>query len=137
MLNGATGEVRHTCYDKEHGSGPLSAGISPDGKLLAVGYAPYDIILWNAQTGARQKLLKGHSNWVVSFAFSADGKRLISGAGDSTARIWDVESGKETGRVRFQGESSYVEGVGLSPKGDIVFAVVRGMLVVAKGAAGK
>ena len=81
-----------------------------------MGYAPYDIILWNAQTGARQKLLKGHSNWVVSLAFSADGKRLISGAGDSTARIWDMESGKEIGRIRFPGESSYVEGVGLSPK---------------------
>lgn len=132
LLDGATGEVRHTCYDKEHGSGPLSVGLSPDGNLLAVGYAPYDIILWNAQTGARQKLLKGHSNWVVSLAFSADGKRLISGAGDSTARVWDVESGQETGRLRFPGESSYVEGVGLSPKGDIAFAVVRGMLVVGK-----
>ena len=103
LLDGATGEVRHTCYDKEHGSGPLSVAISPDGKRLAVGYAPYDIILWNARTGERQKLLKGHSNWVVSLAFSADGKRLISGAGDSTARIWDVESGKEIGRIRFQG----------------------------------
>jgi WD40 repeat protein len=136
LLEGSTGEVRHTCYDEEHGSGPLSLRISPDGKLLAVGYAPYDIILWNAQTGMRQKLLKGHSNWVVSLAFSADGKRLISGAGDSTARIWDVESGKEIGRVRLQGESSYVEGVGLSPKGDIAFAVAGGDLVVARVAAG-
>ena len=69
---------------------------------------------------------------MVSLAFSADGKRLISGAGDSTARIWDIESSQEVGRIRFQGESSYVEGVGLSPKGDIAFAVVRGMLVVSK-----
>jgi|CZKM01.1.fsa_nt_gi WD40 repeat protein len=132
LLDGASGEVRHTCYDKEHGSGPLSVAISPDGNILAVGYAPYDIILWNARTGARRMLLKGHSNWVVSLAFSADSKRLISGAGDSTARIWDIESGSEVGRVRFQGESSYVDGVGLSPKGDIAFAVVRGMLVVAR-----
>ncbi len=137
LLDGATGEVLRTCLDNKDGHSPLSLALSPDSRTLAVGYAPYDIILWNAQTGARQKLLKGHSNWVVSLAFSADGKRLISGAGDSTARIWDVESGKETGRVRFQGESSYVEGVGLSPKGDIAFAVVRGMLVVAKVAAGK
>jgi WD40 repeat protein len=137
VLDGTTGEVRHTCYDKQDGHTPLSLALSPDGRTLAVGYAPYDIILWNAQTGARLKLLKGHGNWVVSLAFSADGKRLISGAGDSTARVWDVESGRETGRIRFQGESSYVEGVGLSPKGDIAFAVARGMLVVAKVAAGK
>jgi hypothetical protein len=137
LLDGSTGEVRHTCYDKEHGSGPLSVQLSPDGSTLAVGYAPYDIILWNAKTGERQKLLKGHSNWVVSLAFSADGKQLISGAGDSTARIWNVESGEETGRIRFQGESSYVEGVGLSPQGDLAFAAVRGVLVVARVAAGE
>ena len=132
LLDGATGQVLQTCYDEEHGSGPLSVGISPDGSILAVGYAPNGIILWNVRTGDRRKLLQGHSNWVVSLAFSADNKRLISGAGDSTARIWDVESGKEVGRIRFPDESSYVEGVGLSPKADVAFAAARGRLVVAK-----
>jgi len=132
LLDGMTGNVLHTCYDKEHGSGPLSVRLSPDGGTLAVGYAPYDIILWDAKTGARQKLLKGHSNWVVSLAFSADGKRLISGAGDSTARVWDVESGKEIGRIRFPGESTYVKGVGLSPNGAVAFASARGVLKIAK-----
>lgn len=132
LLDGATGRVSHTCYDKEHGSGPLSLGLSPDGSTLAVGYAPSDIVLWDARTGARLKLLKGHSNWVVSLAFSADGKRLISGAGDSTARVWEVESGKEIGRIRFEGESTYVEGVGLSPQADVAFAVAQGELIVGK-----
>lgn len=87
LLDGATGEVLTTCFDSEYRSGPLSVGISPDGRTLAVGYAPSDVILWDARTGQRQKLLKGHGNWVVSLAFSSDSKRLISGAGDSTARI--------------------------------------------------
>ena len=137
LLDGATGAVLLTCYDKEDGHTPLSLALSSDSRALAVGYAPYDVILWNAQTGARQKLLKGHSNWVVSLAFSYDSKRLISGAGDSTARVWDTESGKEIGRLRFPRESNYVDGVGLSPKGDIAFAVVRGMLVVARVPAAK
>lgn len=131
LLDSATGEVLRSCYDEAHGSGPLSVSLSPDGSTLAVGYAPYDIILWNARTGERQRLLKGHSNWVVSLAFSADGSRLISGAGDSTARVWDVQSGCELGRLRFSGSSSYVEGVGLSPEGDVAFAVAQGVLVVA------
>jgi WD40 repeat protein len=133
LLDGATGEVLQTCYDRAHGSGPLSVGISPDGNTLAVGYAPWDVILWEARTGKRQALLKGHENWVVSLAFSTDSKRLISGAGDSTARVWDMERGKEIGRIRFQGGSTYVNSVGLSPKGDIVFALAEGMLVVAEG----
>jgi WD40 repeat protein len=132
LLDGRKGELVHVCYDRQHGSGPLSVGISPDGKLLAVGYAPYDIILWDAGTAERLKLLKGHSNWVVSLGFSANGKKLISGAGDSTARLWDLESGKEIGRIRFPGESSYVEGVGLSAKGDVCFAVASGLLIVSK-----
>jgi WD40 repeat protein len=97
-----------------------------------VGYAPYDIILWDRTTGQRQKLLSGHKNWVVSLAFSADGKKLISGAGDSTARIWGLDKGQEIGRLRFPGESSYVEGVGLSPKADVCFAVTSGLLIIAK-----
>jgi eukaryotic-like serine/threonine-protein kinase len=137
LLEGATGTVLLTCYDKENGHSPLSLALSPDSQTLAAGYAPYDIILWNARTGARQKLLKDHSNWVVSLAFCANSKRIISGAGDSTARTWDTESGKEIGRIRFPGESSYVEGVGLSPKGDLAFAVARGMLVVTRVPAAK
>ena len=48
LLEGATGEVLLTCYDKEDGHTPLSLALSPDSRALAVGYAPYDIILWNA-----------------------------------------------------------------------------------------
>lgn len=131
VLDGDTGKVLHTCYDEQHGCGPLSVAISPDGNILAVGYAPYDIILWNVRTGERCALLEGHSNWVVALAFSADSRQLISGSGDGTARIWDIQTGKEIGRLRFEG-SPYVEGVGLSPKGDVAFASMEGRLVVAK-----
>jgi WD40 repeat protein len=134
LLNGDSGALLSTFYDKQQGHTPLSVAISPNGRMLAVGYAPYDIILWDIGTGEQLKLLKGHSNWVVSLAFSADGKRLISGAGDSTARVWEVSTGKEIGRLRFEGQSTYVKSVGLSPAGDRAFALTEnGQLVVAKG----
>jgi WD40 repeat protein len=138
LLDGTTGEMLQTCYDKDHGSGPLSLALSPDSRTMAVGYAPYDIILWDARTSAQLKLLKGHGNWVVSLAFSADSKRLISGAGDSTVRVWDVPSGLEIGRLRFGDSSAYTHAVGLSPKGDVAFALVEGgHLVVARVPAAK
>ncbi len=37
---------------------------------------------------------KGHSGYVLSVAFSPDGKRLLSGAADSTLRLWGAQSGK-------------------------------------------
>jgi WD40 repeat protein len=90
-----------------------------------VGYAPYDIILWDADEEKLLRILEGHSNWVVSLAFSPDGKLLISGAGDSTARIWSVEAGKEIGRIRLSGSCTYVHSVGFSPDGKKAFALTE------------
>ena len=134
VLDGSTGNILATLHDSEHGA--LSACIGPDNNTVAVGCAPYDIILWNADKEAFIKLLKGHSNWVVSLAFSPDGRRLISGAGDGTARIWSVETGKEIGRIRFPDRnrsSVYVHSVGFLPDGKTVFALAEGgKLIIAK-----
>ena len=38
--------------------------------------------------------MRGHSNRVVSVAYSPDGKRIASGSRDQTIRIWDAETGR-------------------------------------------
>ncbi len=40
--------------------------------------------------GAQIQTLVGHTDWVNSVAFSADGRRLVSGSLDSSVRLWDV-----------------------------------------------
>ena len=63
--------------------------FSPDSKILAsTGYE--SVNLWKVDTGERITTLTGHTNWVNTVAFSADGHRLISGGDDATLRIWDV-----------------------------------------------
>ena len=37
--------------------------------------------------------LKGHTNSILSLAYSPDGKRLASGSADHTIKLWDVEKG--------------------------------------------
>jgi WD40 repeat protein len=79
----------------------LAAALSPDDRFLAVGVEFRDhksktsfIRLLDFQTGEVTALLKGHRGAIIDLAFSTDGKKLVSGSMDGTARIWNVSSGK-------------------------------------------
>ncbi|KAG4427203.1 hypothetical protein IFR05_017314, partial [Cadophora sp. M221] len=48
---------------------------------------------WIADWSVALQTLEGHSNWVSSVAFSPDGKQVVSGSGDETARLWDAATG--------------------------------------------
>jgi WD40 repeat protein len=133
LLDSEQCQIKATLYDEEYGCGPLSIGIAPDNNTVAVGYAPYNLSLWDGAKQQELRLVKAHSNWVVSLAFSPDSKRLISGAGDSTARIWDVTTGKELGRIRFDGQSTYVDSVSFSHDGGrVLAAAANGQVIICR-----
>ena len=58
LLDAGTGRTLRELAQKDHPSGPLSTALSRDGKWCAVGYAPYNIGLWNADAGKCQRLLQ-------------------------------------------------------------------------------
>jgi WD40 repeat protein len=43
--------------------------------------------------------LRGHTDEVLGVAFSPDGKLLASGSKDGTAKLWDLSSKQEVGRL--------------------------------------
>lgn len=55
----------------------------------------------------------GHGNTVTSAAVSADGRWLLTGSYDYTARLWDLEGGREL--RRFEGARSVVTAVAFTP----------------------
>ena len=133
LLDSEKCEIKAKLFDGEYSSGPLSISIAPDNNTVAVGYAPFDLSLWDGAQQKELRLVKAHSNWVTSLGFSPDSKLLISGAGDSTARIWEVQTGKEIGRIRFEGASTYVNSVGFSADGGLVLAAGENdVIVIAK-----
>src|SRR5438067_2221103 len=50
--------------------------------------------LWLRETPLRATL-KGHTGSVASVTFSPDGKCVLTGSYDTTARVWDAETGQE------------------------------------------
>lgn len=86
-------------YDSTTGgdlSGHLYAvAISPDGRYLALGgFFSDDIQIFDVGTQRRVRDLSGHTDSVWSLAWSHNGRYLASGSADTTARVWDWQSGK-------------------------------------------
>lgn len=71
-------------------------------------------------SGKELRRFEGHQGPVWKAVFSADGKRVLSGSGfpngDSTMRLWDVETGREIRQFRNEG-ANWVYGVALSHDG--------------------
>lgn len=89
--------------------------VSPDGTTLALG-TPTGIWLHDVDNlAAPTRRLEGHTEIVLSLAFSADGRLLASSAEDDTIRIWDIATG-ETQHV-LEGHSDAAMHVAFSPDG--------------------
>ncbi|MGA9773120.1 MAG: hypothetical protein WBV94_29085 [Blastocatellia bacterium] len=65
------------------------------------------------ETGREARRFDGHLSSVFSVAFSPDGKYMLTGSWDKTARLWDVKTGIE--ERRFEGHSDMVSSVTVSP----------------------
>ena len=46
--------------------------------------------MWNAENGAEIACLNAHADSVWCVSFSPDGRRILTGSFDKTARVWDV-----------------------------------------------
>jgi WD40 repeat protein len=84
--------------------------LSPNEKFLAIGgYLENHVIrIYNYNSGELLKVLQSHKDAVSSLAFSLDGKLLISGSGDETAKIWSVsENFREIDTIKTHNKEIY------------------------------
>lgn len=97
-----------------------------DGKIFA--HAKFkEIYLYNAVTGETKHILKEHSDYVTSIAFSADGQTLASGSEDKTIYLWDVDTGKH--KQTLEGHPDEVTRVSFSPDGNTLISVSKDMTI--------
>lgn len=73
-------------------------------------------LIWSMSTRSEIHVLKGHSNYVTSVAFSSVGTYLVSGSNDRTVRFWNVLTGMAV-RDPQSGHPFWVNSLAFSPKG--------------------
>lgn len=90
--------VLQTGYNNLYGATRLV--FSPDGRLLATGtFRSNTIKLWETATNRKLRDLSGGGQSspgiAPAIAFSRDSRLVAASAGDNSARVWDVMSGRE------------------------------------------
>jgi WD40 repeat protein len=82
-----------------HGSGHfLWASFDHASQRVVTGSDDHLVELWTSH-GERLATLRGHTDSVVSVAFSRDDRLIASGSEDRTARVWDIASTREIREV--------------------------------------
>lgn len=85
----ASGQSMWT-LQREGGDTAVQPVFSPDGRSLAVGDYRGVVRLFETATWAERRTFHGHVGAISAFAFTPDGRALLSASRDSTILVWDL-----------------------------------------------
>ncbi len=91
---------------------------SPDGKTVAVASSVGVWLYTTDHLDAEPRLLPGYADYVLTVAFSPDGKVLASGGWDNTVRLWAVPSGQAVATLTPREEKVLRMRFGIGEKSD-------------------
>jgi WD40 repeat protein/serine/threonine protein kinase len=108
------------------GDFPLTVAFSPDSRLLAIPAGQSGLIrLWNIVTNRELAVFSHPAGWRF-VAFSADGKRLVSG-GPKSVRVWNLAGAAE--KLSLSGHIGGVPGLAFGPDGKLLASTGKDHIV--------
>ncbi len=91
-----------------HGANISALTFSPDGKYLVSASEDSTLRLWDPNTGAEIRTLRGHTNIVTALAVNADGTEIASASLDHTLRVWNAATGETLASLRGPAPAVYL-----------------------------
>jgi WD40 repeat protein len=114
-------EIFDMCYLGDSDIAPSRSQLGLQGSILASS-SPLEKVEDNLGLLRNNNQLittfTGHSSTIKSVAFSPDGTKVVSGSDDSTAKVWEYDTGNVI--TTFTGHSNDVNSVAFSPDGNYV-----------------
>ncbi|PPQ94743.1 hypothetical protein CVT25_007691, partial [Psilocybe cyanescens] len=108
-------EARVFKLNASPGKAVLSIALSNDGIMIACSsLRDYTVQLCDVLTGDELRVLNGHTNSVLTVAFSGDAKQIVSGSIDKSVRVWDVSDPEGQNLKVMEGHSYWVCSVAFS-----------------------
>jgi WD40 repeat protein len=81
-------------------NGLYAPALSPDDKVLAVGYTDGAVRLWDFPAGEQIAMFRQHTAGTCDLRFSPDGRVLVSAGGDGSVGLWDVAGRRQLAVLR-------------------------------------
>ncbi len=107
-------ELTHQVSEFKHKFPLTSCRVDPMGKYIVAGAQDLDIQIWDLKT-KENRTLKGHTSWVRSFDFSADGSRLYSACWGGEVKVWNMTNASPKPILTIQAHTGSARWVRVSP----------------------